>query len=478
MARVPLQGGAYQAASLLASAQRCVNLYAEQNPPDSPFPFTYYPTPGLKLLFNTGDGGHIRLVYRDSKGNLYVVSGHRVYRLNPIGWRLTYVGSVNTVQGPMRATDNGVDIIFVDGSADGFILNIATQAWSQIDDPAWYGSQSADTVDTYMIFGWPGNGEMYTTLAQSTTFDASYFAAKSGAPDPVQAIAAVHKEIWLLGTDTTEVWFDAGNPNFPFERIPGVFIQQGVAAVWSVAKANENLFWIGRGEQGNAMPYMSQYYQAVPIGTPAIVDEWQTYARIDDATAFTYQIGSHVFYVVTFPTADRSWVYDVLTQQWHEWLSMDASGALHAHVSGSYCFTGSMHLLGDANSGNVYQLDVNTFTDNGAAIPRIRGFPHLSDFNSGARQFYKYFLANVEVGRGLSDGTTGAPPILLRWSDDGGYTWGQPIEGNLGAVGQSIRSVQWNRLGYARDRVFEVSWSANARSSLNGAYVSWEVGRS
>lgn len=49
MARIPLIGGAYQAKSIIANAQRCVNLYPEANPQSDqpPSPATHYPTPGL-----------------------------------------------------------------------------------------------------------------------------------------------------------------------------------------------------------------------------------------------------------------------------------------------------------------------------------------------------------------------------------------------------------------------------------------------
>jgi hypothetical protein len=534
MPKLALIGGSYSSRSLLASAQRCVNLFPESNPADSPFPVTHYQTPGLKLEFTTPNRAPIRLIYRDSKQNVYVVSGSVVYVTSYNGlasWELTKIGELNTLSGPVRATDNGASIVWVDGTSDGWIyslvdtsttktttdttkssstssttttkttddngitttvttvvntngttvttvVDVPAHTWYQIEDEAWYGSQSADTMDTYMIFGWPGNGEMYTTLSQSTTFDASYYAAKSGAPDPIQAIAVVHKEIWLLGTDTTEVWYDAGNENFPFARIPGVFIQKGVAAVYSVAKADESIFWIGRDQNGGAQAYRSYNYNAVPLATPAIAYEWSTYSDISDATAFCYQLGAHTFYVVTFPSADKTWVFDLLTNQWHEWNWMDEDGVLHRCRAGTHCYTGRLHLVGDWQNGNVYSLDPETYTDNGDPIMRIRSFPHIVDASGNARMFYRQFVAAMEVGAGYEDGSGTDPVVWLRWSDDGGNQWGQPVQGAMGATGQYLRNVQWQRLGMGRDRVFELSWSAPVRTSLNGAWGSYLQGKS
>jgi hypothetical protein len=476
-------GGAYYARSLLANAQRCINLFPEQNPQDAPFPVTHYTTPGLTLQVSTPDGGPIRYIYLDSHNNLYVVSGPNVYNATYNGassWSLALVGQLNTINGPVRATDNGANIIFCDGTSDGFTLNIASQAWAQITQAAWYGSQSADVMDGFMIFGWPGNGEMYCTLDNSITFDATYSAAKNGAPDLIQAIAVVHREIWLLGSQTTEIWMNVGGETFPFARIPGVFIQQGVAAVWSVAKANENIFWVGQGPQGKAMPYMGANYQAIPIGTPAIVNEWQTYSTIADAVGFTYQLGSHIFYVVTFPLADKTWVYDVTTQQWHEWNWMDTQGVFHRTRANTYCQAFGLHLVGDWQNGNIYSLDVNNGTDNGAPIRRVRSFPHSIDDEFNYELFYSEFVAAVEVGNGPAGTQTNppAPPQLnLRYSSDGGKSWGQYVQRDVGLLGQTSRNVKWQRLGRGRDRVWELSWAHPYKMSLNGAFVSAQRGR-
>lgn len=55
MPKVPLITGAYTARSVIAEAQRCINLYIEKNPDeDAVFPFTHYPTPGLEFLASGG----------------------------------------------------------------------------------------------------------------------------------------------------------------------------------------------------------------------------------------------------------------------------------------------------------------------------------------------------------------------------------------------------------------------------------------
>jgi hypothetical protein len=61
--------------------------------------------------------------------------------------------------------------------------------------------------------------------------------------------------------------------------------------------------------------------------------------------------------------------------------------------------------------------------------------------------------------------------INLEWSDDRGHSYGSPVSQNIGDRGAYITSLQWQRLGYARDRVFRISWSVPLRTALQGAFI-------
>jgi hypothetical protein len=68
--------------------------------------------------------------------------------------------------------------------------------------------------------------------------------------------------------------------------------------------------------------------------------------------------------------------------------------------------------------------------------------------------------------------------ISLRWSDNRGHSYGSPVSKNIGAVGQYRTSLQWLRLGYARDRMFEVSWSVPMPTALKGCWFDAAPGQS
>jgi hypothetical protein len=466
--RIPLTGGAYAAKSLIADAQRQVNLYGEQNPQDATAPFTYYPTPGLTLVSTPPEAGECRAIYTASNGNRYDIVSESIYSVDAKGV-YTLLGQLTTDSGPVAMKDNGTSVFIVDGSTYGFTIDLAKNKLSPVTDSAYYGSDTVDYVDGYFVFNQPGTQHFYISKYQDISFDSLDIASKSTYSDNLVTLAVMHREIWLFGEQTTEVWYNTGASDFTFGRMPGVYIEHGCAAKHSVAKIDLALFWLGKDLQGQGIVFAGKNYAAERISTHALEAEFLTYSRIDDAIGFSYLQGGHAFYVLTFPAANKTWCFDAATGQWHQRAYLEADGSLSRHRMNCHSFNAGRNLVGDWQTGNVYALDPNAYTDNGNPILRVRSFPHISGAD-GNRVLFRQFVADMEVGNGLPDDS--APPeIRLRWSDDRGASWGNAVAGSLGKAGEYLTSIQYQRLGYARDRVFELSWSAPVKTALNGAWV-------
>jgi hypothetical protein len=471
MAKMPLTSGAYTARSLVANAQRCVNLYGEKNPDDSPFPFTYYPTPGLTLLANAGapavGASGWRCLYYASNNQLYGVFANIVYAISNT-WSLTQLGTISSSSGQCWMTDNHTDLVLVDGSANGWSIHLANNAFAAIAQAAFVGSTSANFADGWLIFNSPNTQQWYISLNNQLTFDPTFFASKSGAQDLLVAAAVAKRYVYLLGQQTIEVWFDAGDTPFPYDRLPGVFMQHGCMSAASVSQMDGDIYWLGQNTQGKAMVMRSEQFNALQISTYAVDDAIQQYTDLNQAIGFTYQIEGHMFYVLTFPVTDKTWQYDLSNNQWNELAWLDSNGQFHRHRAGCYANAYNTPVVGDWQNGNLYMWDINNYTDNGAPITRIRSFPHGVD-DSSSRIHYVEFIASMEVGDGNGSNTDN--PVSLRWSDTRGKSWGNPVMRSLGKEGEYLTSVQWRRLGMARDRVFELSWSAPCKTALLGAWV-------
>lgn len=466
--RIPLTGGAYAARSLIADAQRSVNLYPENNPQDATAPVTHYPTPGLTLVSSPPVAGESRCIYTATNGKRFDVVGQTVYFVDVLN-AYTALGTLTSATGPVSMVDNTFNVFIVDGTPNGYTIDLTTNAFAPVSDPAFYGADKVDYVDGYFVFNKPSTQQFYISKYGDIAFDSLDIASKSTYPDNLVTLAVMHREVWLFGELTTEVWYNTGASDFTFGRMPGVFLEHGCAAKYSVAKIDLALFWLSKDLQGQGCVFAGKNYAAERISTHAIEAEFQTYSRIDDAIGLSYLQGGHAFYVLTFPTANKTWCFDTATGQWHQRAHLEADGSQSRHRMNCHSFNGGRNLVGDCKNGNVYMLDPNSYSDNGAPMLYVRSFPHISGAD-GNRVLFRQFVADMEVGNGLP-GDTDAPEIRLRWSDDRGRSWGNAVTGSLGKVGEFLTSIQWQRLGYARDRVFELSWSSPVKTALNGAWV-------
>lgn len=468
--RIPLTGGAYEARSIIANAQRSVNLFPERNPEpdDAPVPVTQYLTPGLTLLATLPVPAPGRGMYRASNGSLYYAAGATLYSVAP-NWALTALGPIAASNTIVSMSDNGVTLVAVDGSPNGYQVTLGTNGLSPITDPNFLGSVRCDFMDTFLLFDQPGTANFFISQSDAVTFDGTDVVQKNTYPDPLVGVIELHNEVWLIGTLTTEIWYNAGAALFPFQQMPGVFIEHGCLAPYSICKQDTSVFWLGADQQGQAIVFEGIGYTARRISTHAIEDLIQGFPSAADAIGFTYQQDGHVFYFLTFPTGDRTLVYDKSIGLWHERAWLDGNGDLHRHRANCGCSAYGSIVVGDWQNGNLYALDLNNYTDNGNPIPRIRSFPHIVE--DGDRIFYDRFIADMDVGEILGATTDSPPQISLRWSDTKGRTWSNAVEQSLGSTGEFDTNLQWRRLGYARDRVFELSWSAQAKTALNGAFV-------
>lgn len=276
-----------------------------------------------------------------------------------------------------------------------------------------------------------------------------------------------------MGELTTEVWYNSGAADFTFQQMPGAFIEHGCVAKYSVAAQDLSIYWLSQDKQGQCLVLKGGGYRATRISTHAIENVISQYSIVSDAIGFTYQAGGHVFYVLTFPAANATWVYDEATEVWHQRAWTDAHGNLNRHRANCMANAYGRNIVGDWQTGTLYAFNSNNFTDNGQPISRIRSFPHMIEDNK--RITYNGFVADMDVGTdtGAVDGSTPAnpPKISLRWSNNRGATFGNRIEQDMGAGGEYYKNIQWGRLGLARDRVFELSWSAPTATALNGCFI-------
>ena len=472
--RVELISSAYDGRSIIASGQECVNLYAEINAadPQAPARVTYYPTPGTEVYTNPVTEDNSRGCYRTSVGTAFYVVGSAVYFLNSSGL-LVSLGNIADRQSQISFSDNGIVCVLVDG-ANGYVIDLATNSLGIITDPNFYGADYVALLDTFFIFNNPGTNQFYISVSNASyvlltttgAFDPLDIAAKSGFNDPIVGLASVHRELWLIGELTTEVWIGTGAADFYFQQQQGAYINHGCAAQYSLSTIDVLVFFIMQDMQGNGIVVQGQGYDVTEISTPRIVSEFKSYETLTDAIGFCFQLADHAFYCLVFPTASKGWMYDLKTKQWNEWNWNDENGNFLRPRLNCAMFVNGVNLGGDWENGSLLKLDINLYQDVGDPIVRVRTFPHGTSNNN--KLFYNQFAADIEPGTIEDDST---PEISLSWSDNKGKSYGNPVTQSMGKLGEYLTSPSWSRLGMARDRVFKLSWSTNNKTALNGGFI-------
>lgn len=500
MSRFPLIGASYTARSVIAACQRCINLFPERNPKDSPVPLTHYQRPGLAPLVNDpANLAPVRGIYQASNGFGYCVIGQVVYSISP-AWVLTKLGVLLTpLTTIVSFIDNGTQILLVDNSLFGYVITLANNAFTQVNDPTgtFAGATRVDYIDTFVLWNLPGTRQFGSTLSNSITFDPTQTASKTDYPDPLQTLIVNRHEILLLGRLKSEIWFDAGNAQFPFAELPGAYIEHGIVAVYSVASSDISVFWLSQDLQGDGMVLRQRGYDTRRISNHAlevVIRRMKKTGTISDAIGYTYQQDGHVFYVLAFPSGDQTWVFDDSIgdpeTSWHQRCWTDSNGVLHRDRSNCCASLYGKIVVGDWQNGTIYSLDLDTYTDTlvpggvPGPVSYIRTFPHLMTGTDPTGKImeadghmikHNSFVADLECGLGALEADGEPAQITLYFSDDRGRTFVKDRLQSTGAPGEYKTQPLWRGTGSARDRVYELRHSINGPAALNGAWVDGTV---
>lgn len=500
--KTPILGAAYVARSVNAADNRCINLMPEAIPEGGKEAGFLNRCPGLRLVATVGSGP-VRGLWSHA-GILYVASGTEFYKVTA-SYVATKIGDI-TGTGPVSMADNGTQL-FIACNPDGFIYNYNTDVFAQITDPDFEGAVNVGYLDGYFVYNQPNSQTVWiTSLFDGLSVDPLDFASAEGSPDGLVSLIVDHRELWLFGTDSTEVWYNSGEPDFPLTRIQGAFNEIGCVAAYSVAKLDNGIFWLGADARGQGIVYRANGYTGQRVSTHAIEYAIQSYSTIADAVAYTYQQEGHAFYVLNFPTAGKTWVYDVAVNSWHERAGFLNGDFVRHRSNCQAAFNGVPH-VGDYETGNVYVFDLSVYADNGLPQKWLRSWRALPTGQNDLKRTTQHALQlDCESGVGLSgieplsvesyipittetdttlltesgeellladSGTQGVDPqVMLRFSDDGGHTWSNERWASMGKIGQYGKRVIFRRLGMTtklRDRVYEISGTDPVKLVIVGA---------
>lgn len=368
--------------------------------------------------------------------------------------------------------DDGIHLV-LSSEGVGYSLHLTTNTLAPLPltGPQTFGRMQY--LDGYIVSNEPGTRQFwYSDLLAATTWPALNFYAVEGRADNLLTLYVDHRELWLFGTQTIEIWTSTGNSLAPFARASSVFLEQGIAAPWAVHALNNSVFWLGGSPRGDGPVWTAQGYDPQRVSTHATEAALSTATTLVDAQAFVARHGGHAFYFLFVPDLDTTWAYDTGTQAWMELAELLEDGALAPWRATTHCLAFGEHLFGDRGSGQLYVWNAGYYQYGTDPLYRARVTPHVRHDQKPV--IYAAFELVMEAGIGLDGGVIPGrdPQVMLSWSDDGGEKYSYPLWRSAGPLGRRERRVVWRRLGRApTTRCWKVAVTDPVCTAFLGASV-------
>lgn len=471
-------GPTYTALSPIIDDEEAFNCFVEKSESDgAATPMALLGTPGRKIFASLPESS---VPGEFSVNGRSFFAASNLYETNGSG-QMTVRGSLGAAPTrPTMITSNETQLVVLN-NGNLYILTLATDVFAAVDMSQFNGPVSQIGFSDGYIIATLQNSHTFqvSALEDATTWGGLDIATLSYFPDNINSFICDHREPWFFSNKKAIGYYNAGAGFPPFIPVQGAFMENGSGATFATVQADNSVFWLDQDERGSMVARRLNGYAGDRISTHATEGAWQRFAIASDAVGWTYQENGHTFWVIYFPTANQTWVYDISQNLWHRrGYFVEATGEYIADRGMSHTFNFGKHLVGDWASGNIYDLSTAYYDDAGTPIRGLRRTPTTSKENK-----WIYFdELEFVLGTGLppavplfdGDGNPRPPEIMLRWSNDGGKTWSNWYFLSVGFVGEYDKRVIKRMLGRARKRLWEVAWTDPYPWRFNDAFVKAE----
>lgn len=406
------------------------------------------------LIGTVGDNA-TTLKFAESGGansNLCVVDGYNLYYCplsasdDNLAFKTVNLPSIPKTDSPILPTQ----IAFIGGR---IVINSSVSDYFFYTD--LYAIGTSATVSAF-------NGNLNFQKAENTS-------------DFINGIIAVNGLLWVFGPRSYQVYQVQNDQFNPFITVDTAGSQIGCKAPKSIVTIGNNVFWLGSSNAGENVIYVGNGTSNIQrISTNAIEREISKMSDSTDAIGQTWTRNGHTFFAITFPSADKTFVYDLSTATWHNRSTRDRLlNIQHLWEPQFATLAYGKIVFGTYNGQHLVYLDENKYTEyDGRPIVRTRISPVIiSNFSNVVLNEFE-----IEIGVGqttILNGQGNNPQCMLQVSRDGGNSWGNEIWKSLGKTGQYVWRTKYLGLGYGRLFVLKVSISDPVKVIITSAKTRW-----
>jgi hypothetical protein len=437
--------------SQVVSCERTINMYLQANDTNSR-EVALYAFPGLQPVA-TLPSGPVRGLYEATTGQVYAVTSTHLFEVFS-GWTFLQRATIPTGTHPVSMTDDGSFLVLsVEGQGLVYDMTAHTIATIVPGEPTLTFGRLG-YIDGRIVTNQPGTRRFwYSDILAPATWDALSYYGAEGRADDILGLIVDHREIWLGGTQSVEVWHSTGDSNDPFARMSGVFVEQGIASGWSLQALDNTIFALGGTPRGEGPIWKFQGYTPTRISNHSFETMLSGSTTIADAIGFTARHGGHAWYFLYLQDTETTWAFDNLLGAWSELAALADDGSLLPFPCYTHCSAFGVHLFGSHSEGVLYIWHPGYHFY--GTRPRYceRTGPFIRDDENGSRTPFSTVQLRCLVGQGLD----GSPPVgvdpqvRLSWTEDG-ERWSYAHHRSLGPIGRTERRVTWRQLGMSRER--------------------------
>jgi hypothetical protein len=411
--------------------------------------------PGLSEFTDTGFSNPIDgMYYWEEKDRLFVVTNGKLLSVHENGAVTTIASDVLNV-GTRAIFDEAINptrkLFVVNGSK--IVQSDGATAAVLSDANAPTTATHLSVFDTYLLANEPTAQKVhFSEVGTPESWGAEFFVAEERS-DNVVAISHGWGEVACFGTQTVENFYDDGVT--PFVPIAGASIETGVSARYSIKLIDNS--WFILNEERRLVRIIGRQPQVKSIPVDRIISGLSTVA---DAIGDHLTVGGRTFYVLTFPAANKTLVYDYARDEWAgEWGYWENNE--YGRWRGNCCLyipKWNKHLVGDYENGKIYEISPDVYQDDGNII---RSMWRTGNIDHGTSMKKRSLELRIRARRGLGDINSVAPTLMIRWRDDGNKAWGNTRNLNMGLAGDTEFYIRLHRLGAYRSRQYEISCTDN-----------------
>lgn len=455
---VDIVGQSYVSRSLPLSAQVSRNLYPEIVTTGKSGS-ALHSFPGKKL-FSSGSGNNRGVYRKEWNGSVYTVNGTTLYKVSSLGVQT----NLGTIAGDGRCViEATLNYVYIVTSGNVYRTDGATV--SQVTDADLETPNSVAFLNQRMIYDGDNGRFWVSDVGDGGDINSLNFASAESSPDDLLRVYQFRQQIVMFGADSFEPWYDSASGNPPLDRVEGGLRPVGVASVYGVTNTDKAIYFLGH----DRAIYRVEGYEPVQVSTVAISNAIESYSTVSDCFSYSLKFQGKSFVIFAFPAANKTWAFIEESNSWIE-LSSGVSGGRDS--ANGYCYAFGKHLVTDYQSGNIYELDIDTFGEDGSEFIRERVIRPISSVDLGVpgkRIQMSRFELIIESGVGTATGQGVSPAFMMSHSTDGAKTWSVETIISPGELGSYRKKVEYFAFANGYDIIIKLRVSDPINVSIHSA---------